>query len=168
VALFVSAVVVILVVVLMYVFERQQQQQLQVTAEQQRQQQEASETWTDPATGLMWTKKDNGSDVNWQQAMDYCKRLQLAGHGDWRLATIDELPGIYDASVNIPGQSSDGGPFTWHVKGNLQLSGYQWSRSQMTDSGSTWGFTFDDGRRFYNILGSGGNGRALCVRRSGE
>jgi serine/threonine-protein kinase len=27
--------------------------------------------WTDPATGLMWTKKDNGKDMNWQQATDY-------------------------------------------------------------------------------------------------
>ena len=36
-------------------------------------------TWTDPDTGLMWTKKDNGSDVDWNQASDYCSKLQLAG-----------------------------------------------------------------------------------------
>jgi hypothetical protein len=26
---------------------------------------DATPTWTDPDTGLMWAKKDNGSDVNW-------------------------------------------------------------------------------------------------------
>lgn len=34
-------------------------------------------TWTDPATGLMWTRKDNGSDVTWQQAVNYCKYLTV-------------------------------------------------------------------------------------------
>lgn len=34
-------------------------------------------TWTDPATGLTWSKKDNGSDVNWNQASEYCSTLQL-------------------------------------------------------------------------------------------
>src|ERR1035437_10122075 len=48
-------------------------------------------TWTDPATGLMWTKKDNGSDVDWNQASAYCSNLQLAGYKDWRLPNIEEL-----------------------------------------------------------------------------
>jgi Protein of unknown function (DUF1566) len=48
-------------------------------------------TWTDPDTGLMWAKKDNGADVNWNQASNYCTKLQLAGYSDWRLPTIEEL-----------------------------------------------------------------------------
>jgi hypothetical protein len=51
-------------------------------------------TWTDPATGLMWAKKDNGSDVDWNQAGDYCTKLQLAGYNDWRLPTIRTFPQI--------------------------------------------------------------------------
>ena len=47
--------------------------------------------WTDPATGLTWAKKDNGSDATWSQADDYCRNLRLGGRLDWRLPTIDEL-----------------------------------------------------------------------------
>lgn len=28
----------------------------------------------------MWTKKDNGSDVNWNQANAYCSNLLLADY----------------------------------------------------------------------------------------
>src|SRR5208283_2952920 len=35
--------------------------------------------WTDRATGLMWTKHDNGYDVSWRQAVDYCRGLALEG-----------------------------------------------------------------------------------------
>ncbi len=52
--------------------------------------------WTDPATGLMWTKQGSG-EVSWPQAVYYCRNLRLAGHDDWRLPTIDELSGILDA-----------------------------------------------------------------------
>src|SRR5690242_17745520 len=50
--------------------------------------------WTDPSTGLMWAGKDNGKDVNWHKAINYCRDLRLGGYSDWRLATIDELQGI--------------------------------------------------------------------------
>ncbi len=129
---------------------------------------EAAGVWTDPATGLMWTKNDNGSDVNWQQAMDYCHSLQLADRTDWRLPTIDELQGIYDASINVPGQCCGGQSVTWHVKGNLQLSGGHWSSSQVTAYGQAMHFEFGSGERGAEVLGSRSNDRALCVRRSGE
>ena len=120
----------------------------------------SGEVWTDPATGLMWARNDNGSDVNWQQAMDYCQNLQLAGRSDWRLPTIDELQGIYDRSV--------GG---YHVKGNLQLSNWWvWSSSQGNASGEAWAVQFTTGRRYshpFDIWGSATQ-RALCVRRSRE
>lgn len=125
-------------------------------------------TWTDPATGLMWTKRDNGSGVNWQQAMNYCQGLQLAGHSDWRLATIDELQGIYDASVNVPGHCCGGQLATTHVKGNLQLSGGIWSSSQGNAFGEAWYFGFNAGGRFSTRLDYSHNYRALCVRRSGD
>ena len=59
--------------------------------------------WTDPSTRLMWAGKDNGKDVNWLTATKYCHDLRLAGYSDWRLATIDELEGIYDSTANAPG-----------------------------------------------------------------
>jgi Protein of unknown function (DUF1566) len=118
-------------------------------------------TWIDPATGLRWTKTDNGSNVTWQQAMDYCRNLQLAGHSDWRLATIEELQGIYEPNANVGGWQ--------HVKGNLQLSGwFQWSSSQGDASGEAWDFGFYGLGRYSRLLDDNSGGRALCVRRSGE
>jgi serine/threonine protein kinase len=122
-------------------------------------------TWTDPATSLMWAKKDNGSDVNWQQATDYCRNLQLAGHSGWRLPNIDELQGIYDANTNVMG--ADG--YSRYVKGNLQLSGWwQWSSSQGNTSGEAWFFNFINVKQISYRFGNSNQLRALCVRRSGD
>jgi hypothetical protein len=54
--------------------KRQQEETIRKQAEA-----EVHPTWTDPDTGLMWAKKDNGSDVSWNQASDYCTKLQLVG-----------------------------------------------------------------------------------------
>jgi len=116
----------------------------------------------------MWTKKDNGSDVNWNQAHAYCANLQLGGYSGWRLATIDELQGIYDPSVDIPGQCCNGTAVSWHVTGNPHLSGAHWSNSQGNASGEAWFYIFLTGRRYSAPLGNSPGARALCVRRSGE
>ena len=123
-------------------------------------------TWTDPATGLMWARKDSGSDVSWQQAdvtwqqaTDYARNLRLALSSNWRLPTIDELRGIYDPNANVHG---------YHVKGNMQLSGWQWSSSLGLGSGAAWNFDFITGTRYTNLFGFNTFKRALCVRRSGK
>lgn len=38
--------------------------------------------WIDPSTGLMWTAKDNGNDISWDNAVKYCQNLSLAGYSD--------------------------------------------------------------------------------------
>jgi hypothetical protein len=137
-------------------------------AQQHRLQQvEAAGVWTDPGTHLMWAKRDNGSDVTWQQATDDCRNLNLGGYSDWRLPTIDELQGIYDPSRNVAGYG-DCAKCTFHVKGNLQLSDFQWSSSPGSASGEAWYFSFFNGNRISVLLGGGYNRRALCARRSGE
>ena len=78
--------------------------------------------WVDPSTSLMWTRKDNGKDVDWREAMKYCHGLRLNGFSDWRLANLAELQGIYDKTVEAPGldgTTKTPQTFTWHVKGNL-------------------------------------------------
>lgn len=67
---------------------------------------------------------------------------------------------------------------TWHVKGNLFLTGRQWSSTQVMDpytrrpGGQVWFLDFgnkykgkDDGTWF---SGSIQNRRALCVRNAGK
>jgi hypothetical protein len=130
-------------------------------------------TWTDPATGLMWTRKDNGSDVDWNQADAYCSNLQLAGYKDWRLPTIEELQGIFDPSVSVQ-KVFEMGTFKVHVKGNLNLTGWHWSSSQGDTPGKpfqvAWHLNFggkgEPGNGF--PLGFSYDMRALCVRHSGE
>jgi Protein of unknown function (DUF1566) len=122
--------------------------------------------WSDPATGLIWTKRDSDSNGSWQQAADYCHHLDLDGHSDWRLPEISELRGIYDPSVGIPGRWPNGYAVTWHVKGDLVLTGWEWSNTQGVTAGEAWGLYFNDGHPTSNQLGYTPYGaRALCVRR---
>lgn len=130
-------------------------------------------TWTDPDTGLMWSREDNGSDVNWNQASEYCSKLKLAGFSNWRLPTIEELQGIYDPNVNIKSEF-DYGVVTTHVKGNLKLTGWYWSSSLGDNPGrwqTAWTYIFHHGPeeqpKLY-ILDWTYTFRALCVRNSGE
>jgi hypothetical protein len=127
-------------------------------------QDDAGKIWTDPETRLMWTKKDNGSNVNWQKARNYCQNLRLGGYSNWRLPAIDELSEIYDPKVNITGQMGSGSQATWHVKGNLQLSGWQWSNTQGNASWQAWLFLFANGERYSAPLTGSGLDRVLCVR----
>jgi len=132
--------------------------------------------WIDPSTGLRWAGKDNGRDVSWKGAVKYCRNLRLAGYSDWRLATIDELRGIYEKTANAPGLAGmhDDDPTIWHVKGNLFLTGDQWSSDQRMDdrghpSGYVWYYDFNEGRPNDDPTGwpySFVTMRALCVRGS--
>ena len=111
------------------------------------------------AETLIWAKQDNGGDVNWDQASNYCSNLRLAGYSNWRLPTIDELAGIYDESQNVDG---------WHIKEGIRLSGGTWSSSAGNASGKAWVFLFVSGQRYSYVLDYSDAKRALCVRRSGE
>jgi hypothetical protein len=92
--------------------------------------------WVDFSTGLMWTAKDNGKDVSWRQATKYCRDLRLAGFSDWRLATIDELAGIYDGTGLDAPPPREG--IKWALagkpKGSLFLTGnHHWSSTKALD-----------------------------------
>src|SRR5271157_3353252 len=54
-------------------------------------------TVLDTRTNLMWAAKDNGSDIEWQDAKFYCENYRGGGYKDWRMPTLDELEGLYDA-----------------------------------------------------------------------
>ena len=116
-----------------------------------------SGTWTDPATGMMWTTQDNGNAVTWPQAGNYCANLRLASFSDWRLPTIDELADLYDETQSVYG---------FHIKGSIRLSTCcQWSCSTGSTSGTAWSFDFAGGKRYTQRRGDSTGRRALCVRR---
>ena len=126
-------------------------------------------TWTDPDTGLMWAREDNGSDIDWSRARDYCSELQLAGYNDWRLPTIEELQGIDDPGASVFAVLNEGAVGNMHVKGNLKLSGWQWSSSPGDPSRGPWYFSFiREGPGDGFPLGFSYSMRALCVRRTAE
>jgi hypothetical protein len=87
-----------------------------------------------------------------------------------------ELQPIYDRRTTTPGQA---GPrkkprtVTWHVKGNLFLTGDQWSSNyRMDDHGRPIGyayyFDFNSGKPDDDQGGYSYDKRALCVRGSGK
>jgi hypothetical protein len=128
--------------------------------------------WNDPSTGLMWTAKDNGSDISWSKAVKYCQRLNLAGYSDWRLPSIDELQDIYDGSgFSAPHSKGSVLGFAGKAKGGLLLTGArEWSSSRLLDdrghqTGIAWQYDFPHGERWrYDPIGYTGSLRALCVR----
>ena len=131
--------------------------------------------WIDPSTGLMWAAKDNGKDVSWKHAVKYCRDLRLAGYSDWRLASVAELQPIYDKTANAPGLAGkhDDEPTMWHVKGNLFLTGYQWSSNDILDdrghpSGYAYYFDFNEGKPNETQKGYSTFTHALCVRGPGK
>jgi hypothetical protein len=146
------------------------QQQHEATEQQEREriaQANAGElTWTDPVTKLMWTKADNGNEVSWGQAEEYCRSLRLEGHTDWRAPTITELNGISSTSASVACYS---GKLKCHIKGNIQLStGRLWGRKTADMAGQIHVFASDEKiwsemKKYEKKLD-----RTLCVRRSGN
>ena len=57
--------------------------------------QESGSVIKDTKTGLEWMKSDNGSNINWNGANQYCNSQR----GYWRLPTPDELQTIRDTSL---------------------------------------------------------------------
>jgi hypothetical protein len=54
--------------------------------------------WTDPATSLVWAGKDNGANIDWYGADQFCKDLKIDDYSQWRLPKIEELRGLFDPS----------------------------------------------------------------------
>jgi len=47
-------------------------------------------TVTDTIRNIMWQKGDNGEQVTFERAQEYCKTLRLGNYADWRLPKPDE------------------------------------------------------------------------------
>lgn len=58
-------------------------------------------TITDNATGLMWSKDDSGSGMNWEDALSFAQTKNAnsyLGYDDWRLPNAKEMQSIVDYS----------------------------------------------------------------------
>ena len=109
--------------------------------------------YLDLETKLMWTKEDNGKDLEWNEAKEYAWGLSLGGYKDWRLPTIEELEDLY-----APGSERG-----YKIRNSFLLTkAWIWSSTRFSP-GSGWFFSFENGVRLYNINGSGRN-RVLCLR----
>jgi hypothetical protein len=51
---------------------------------------------------LMWAKASSLESMYWQNALEYCEGLELAGYSDWRLPNIKELRSIVDYERHNP------------------------------------------------------------------
>ncbi len=146
--------------------QQQQTTQQQTTSQTQQSALPRSDdsVWTDPATGLMWTRHDNNADANWNEAGSYCQNLRLDGYSDWQLPTVQDLQGILDLS-----QSSTCGTETCHIKGNIQLTTkWVWTSTPGSGPGQAMYFRFSEGQYLSYPYSDRQLDRVLCVRPAGS
>ncbi len=62
-------------------------------------------TVTDTKRQLMWQKGDNGEEVTFEQAQNYCRNLRLGKHADWRLPNPDEPDTAVAVELMMPAHS---------------------------------------------------------------
>lgn len=58
----------------------------------------------DTTTGLMWADADNGSPINFYDAVRYCENFNEGGYSDWRMPTRKELETLYKSGPPQPGR----------------------------------------------------------------
>jgi polyisoprenoid-binding protein YceI len=119
----------------------------------------------DTRTGLEWTRADNGYDIDWTHAKEFCAHLP----GKWRLPTIAELAAVYERS-KAAGASC--GASRCDISGPFRLSAeWFWSSDAVGTDGSdgaelAWGLLMVNGARTKSVQYTGDGSRALCVRAS--
>jgi hypothetical protein len=104
----------------------------------------SSRLWTDSATGLIWAGSDNGENVTWTTADNFCRDLRIGNYSSgWRLPKINELKSIFDPKHDYR-YTYHGQPYGGMVDGqaavNLIKAGVElnsccaWSSQTTTDA----------------------------------
>ena len=112
----------------------------------------SAHVWTmvrDDVTGLIWElKTDDGSSrdkdntFTWQEALAYCEALDLGGHTDWRLPTVQELTFLANYGATLPGPAI----YEAFFPNMLTANYFYWSSTiDASESISAWGVYFSDG-----------------------
>jgi hypothetical protein len=100
-------------------------------------------TITDTVSNLIWSKATLSDEcVTHAEAESICVQLDLAGHTDWRLPTVEELFALADRSRKQPAIDTDAFPDTksdWYWTSTISA----WS------SDVAWVVLFADGSAGY-------------------
>ena len=126
-------------------------------------------TATDLQTGLMWSPLGSPEETNWEEAVAYCRQLELSGHSDWRLPTIEELESIAlperSNAVLAFGKYPTYAPEVFVLPDSGSLKGTRRAMSADRSSArSAWYFDFINGRRSSANASYRDAIRAYCVR----
>jgi Protein of unknown function (DUF1566) len=136
----------------------------------------AAAVWTDSSTGLMWTARDNGKNVNWNEAVNYCANLAAGGYSSgWELPDINDLAKLYDQLAERQyvyrgprfNNFEDGHSYSTHIRQQIELgSCCSWSKTRDGNSKAYYfRFHLDDPETFSFDINKSGVVRALCVHR---
>ena len=110
-----------------------------------------------PARDLEWADSDNGSDINWSEATQYC---ESKGRG-WRLPTSAELQASYRS-----GHSTPCGQWTCKASSKSRLTGPAfWTNERDDYTTDAWAVSLYVGKRGTTPVENGILKRALCLRR---
>ncbi|MDP1732867.1 MAG: SUMF1/EgtB/PvdO family nonheme iron enzyme [Sulfuritalea sp.] len=110
--------------------------------------------------GLDWAESDNGADINWHEAKQYCANK---GSG-WRLPSVAELQSNYNSGQ----PTSCGILYRCRVASKSNLTGQLFWSNEPNGPSQAWNVYLGDGTgdRSTDMMDSRGRGkRALCVRR---
>ena len=127
----------------------------------------------DEATWLCWQHPKADGTFTWQEAIDYCDELDLAGHTDWYLPSNDEL-------IDLLGGCDSGVTNNGHGNCNTCADSMKCSALFGADTDWYWSspslfhggtgdelvFGFDGG--FVGADNTGNESRARCVRPGGD
>lgn len=118
-------------------------------------------TVLDTQMHLMWAAKDNGSNINWGNAKNYCENYSGGGYSGWRMPTQDELAGLYDEAKTQKNEAMPDYPI--HLTELIDLtSGYPWA-SETRGSEAAY-FFFGNGKPYWSPQSQREIFRALPVR----
>jgi len=115
-------------------------------------------TVLDTRTNLMWAAKDNGSNINWANAKNYCENYRGGGYSGWRMPTQDELAGLYDPAVSYKSECG----YYIHLTELIRVS-CTWTWASDTRGADAANFLFDSGHRYWSDRSGDDSYRVLPV-----
>jgi hypothetical protein len=123
-----------------------------------------AEQWVllDTLTDLEWTRRDNLGDINWNNARQYCRTLEISG-GGWQLPTLAQLSQVYTQGRD--GTARCGGGLC-PVSPKFYLTGqWFWASDEHEDPAGAYIMSLALGTQGTLSRSTSSKRRALCVRR---